>query len=81
MPRKTIPQCTNGEIRGFLIAGTIIASVIGAVSFSGTPQSSAWLFWGAWCVRVYVVIWLVRLWFEALRELHLRRRDSSREPQ
>jgi hypothetical protein len=80
MPRKTIPQCTSYEIRAFLIAGSIIATTIGLMTFSGSSPTSGWVFWGVWCVRIYVVIWLASLWYQALRELHRRKKDPSRGP-
>jgi hypothetical protein len=80
MSRKTIPQCTNHEIKGFLISGSIIASIMGIMTFVDSSQTSSWLLWGVRCIRVYVVIWLVSLWYQALRELHLRKKDPSRGP-
>lgn len=46
---KPIPECTNDEIRAHLIAGTIIARVIGIGSFWSTHQPD----WFLWPLRLF----------------------------
>ncbi len=68
-PHKSIPECTNAEIRALLVAGTLIAATIVGVTFwSHQPD----LF--NWPLRIFCVVWLAHLWYQALRELRKRRR-------
>jgi len=54
-----------------LVAGTVIAGLIGVVSFCSNQPA-----WFVWPVRLFCVIWLVGLWYHALRELRGRRRNG-----
>ena len=53
---KSLPECSDSEIRAFLIAGTVIAGFIVVVPFL---YQHAWF---VWPVRLFCVIWLVGLW-------------------
>jgi hypothetical protein len=71
-PRKSIPECTNAEIRAFLIAGTIIAVAIGFSTFYGRQPE-----WLRWLQRLFCVVWLAGIWYQALREFRRRRRGEA----
>jgi hypothetical protein len=70
--RKTIPECTNKEIRAFLVSGTVIAGTIGVGSFWSRQPG-----WFLWPLRCFCVVWLATLWRQALRELRTRRRRGA----
>jgi hypothetical protein len=69
---KPIPECTNAEIRAFLIAGTIIAGAFGFSTFY-----VKWPEWLRWLERLFCVVWLAGLWSQALREFRRRRRGEA----
>jgi hypothetical protein len=71
--RKSIPECTNAEIRAFLIAGTIITGAIGFSTFYGRQPE-----WLRWLERLFCVVWLAGVWYQALREF--RRRKGGEAP-
>ena len=70
--RKTITECSDREIRAFLIAGTGIAAAIDVVSFwSDQPD------WFLWPLRLFCVVWIAWLWYRAIRELRGRKRGEK----
>lgn len=71
---KPIAECSNYEIRAFLIAGSVIATGIGIGSF-WSSQPACFL----WFIRLFAFVWLVTLWFVALREFRRRKRDAIPE--
>jgi uncharacterized membrane protein YfcA len=71
-PGKSIPECSDVEIRTFLIAGTIIAGFIGVWTFYGKQPE-----WLRWLERLFCIVWLACVWFQALREFRRRRRDEA----
>jgi hypothetical protein len=59
-----VEECTAGEVKAFLIAGTIIASVMLASSwFTGQPECFLWP------LRVFVLVWLVTIWWKSVKRL------------
>ena len=68
----TIREYTNAQIRAFLIAGTIIAGAIGFSTFFGRQPE-----WWRWLARLFCVVWLAGVWYQALREFRRRRRGKA----
>jgi hypothetical protein len=59
-----VEECTAGEVKALLIAGTTIVAVMLAVScFSGQPECFLWP------VRAFVVVWLVAVWWKGIKRL------------
>ena len=69
---KPIRECTDAEIRAFVIAGTVLATAVGVGSF--WSQQPGWFLWPLRCL---CGVWLATLWYQALRELYIRRRQGS----
>lgn len=69
---KPIAECSSQEIRALLIAGTVIAGIIGIGSFWSRQPG-----WFLWPVRVICVIWLATLWHRATWELRSRRQAAK----
>jgi hypothetical protein len=75
-PHKSISQATNLEIRAFLIAGTLIALGIAAVTFISSNRQPLWFIWLA---RGFTVVWLVSSWHCSLRELKKRKQSAEQQ--
>jgi hypothetical protein len=72
LPVVIIREHTEAEIRAGLIFGTVITGLIVVASFYSHQPA---LF--VWPVRLFCVICLVVLWYQALRELRTRRRAAK----
>ncbi|MGD0904604.1 MAG: hypothetical protein ABR924_16835 [Terracidiphilus sp.] len=70
--RKSILECTDAEIRAFLIAFTIITGSVFVGSFAGKQPG-----WLRWLERLFCAVCLACAWYQSLRELRRRRRGGA----
>jgi hypothetical protein len=67
-----LPESRGSSVLSALVWGTVVASLVGGLSFlSHQPK------WFLWPFRLFCVIALVGWWYEALQNLRTRRRTAK----
>jgi hypothetical protein len=68
---KPIDQCTDSQVRGSLVFGTVIGVAMLAGSFYCRQQPD----WFLWIGRAFVLLFLAQWWRRHLREFTRRQRN------